>query len=135
MSYIKIIGFFLLCTLAICASALTQNEKLWLGAGTVRDLSNDGTWRYLLMTQARFIDESRPVQSLLAEAGIGKVIITPQLYGSVIDIQGVILTMGITLKIDYLSRLCQNCLFLTKTNLIIVQDLKSYLSEMHLVFQ
>ncbi len=71
---VNIILSVLLYTLATSVFALTQNEKLWIGAGTVRDLSSDGKWRYLLMTQARFIDESHPVQSILAEGGIGNVI-------------------------------------------------------------
>lgn len=70
-NYLLII-FLLLFSTSACA--YVQNEKLWLALGANRKLSEDGKWRYLLISQARFINESEPWQSLYLEGGIGNVL-------------------------------------------------------------
>lgn len=68
-------ALILICIgIATNAFALTQHEKLWLGISASRNLTNDGKWRYLIFSQARYIDESQPWQSLILEGGIGNVL-------------------------------------------------------------
>ena len=71
---IRTIIFLLCITFTSAALALTQQEKLWLGIGATRNLSNDGKWKYLVFSQARYINESEPWQSMLIEGGIGNVL-------------------------------------------------------------
>jgi len=66
--------FLLFIALSSTCYAYNQDEKLWLGLSTTRPLSADERWRYLLFTQARFINQSLPWESALIEGGIGKTI-------------------------------------------------------------
>jgi len=59
-------------TLATTSYAYQQNTKLWVGLTTTQALTADGRWKYLIFSQARYVNESLPWQSVLLEGAIGK---------------------------------------------------------------
>lgn len=71
MLKIRVILLIICMIFSSSVFALAQQEKLWLGIGATRNLTNDGKWKYLIFSQARYINESEPWQSLLLEGSIG----------------------------------------------------------------
>tara|TARA_R110000868_G_scaffold330538_1_gene591500 strand:+ start:64 stop:750 length:687 start_codon:yes stop_codon:yes gene_type:complete len=74
----KYLQLLLLLTLTLSSSlfALTQDEKLWLGMSRVRDLTSDGKWKYIILSESRFINESDTDvwQTIHFEGGIGNIL-------------------------------------------------------------
>ncbi|MEO8400787.1 MAG: DUF2490 domain-containing protein [Gammaproteobacteria bacterium] len=56
------------------ASALEQNDKLWLGVDVQKPLSSNKKWLYLLYAQTRLINQNHAWQTTLFEGGVGYVI-------------------------------------------------------------